>query len=328
MIRVTRYLILSGLLANCGGQSATAPTSAGTPAQVSATIQVVANPSGAPVSGARVEYSGGVATTGADGTVTIPTGTQQRLTISADGFVSRVTGLSGSPGNGVRIDIIADRPPFSSDVYRTFVRGGIEWLNAGAAPLGLGHWTVAPKLYIKTVFDDTGDPVPAVTLGLAEEVFGSLLPTMTGDKFRATVFERGPNLLHDNEVGWITLRWYLNTCPPQFCSGGGKDEDGYRNPIDSGGAFVCLARGCSGVCDGARLRPVHVLQHELLHTLGFSHIGPVPGVFFGQGTGKPCDTVDASQAMSETEKLIGAIAHARPNGNKEPDIDPVGFVVR
>lgn len=292
-------LVGTVLLDACGGAH---PSSPAAPTSMTITSRIISTPDGGPVAGARVEYSGGIVTSSADGSFSITGTGEERLRITASGYIDRETRIASV------IDMIADRPPFSLDVYRRFVRGGIEHILAGQPHSSLHHFEVSPKLYLVTTYMTDGTPVPQSTLTLAEEVFRSLLPVMTGDKFTLQEVERvaaAPSSFTN-----AILVKFDKRQPGGACSTGifGSDSAGH-----AGMANIVEGPGCPGlVCS---------MQHEYLHALGFYHIGPMPNTFFGQGT-VPCDVIDARQKISPTEQLIGRIFHARPIGNRDPDIDP------
>jgi hypothetical protein len=152
------FVCCAFLVAGCGsGGGATEPTPVVAP-QI--TGQVVGNPSGAPVAGATIQYPGGSTTTGGDGRFAIPSSGAGRVSVSASGHITRETGLAS--GKEAKIDIIEDRPPFDLQLYRTFLRGALDY----GTPITLKVWDTAPRLYVKTVFDDSGASVPDETVEL------------------------------------------------------------------------------------------------------------------------------------------------------------------
>lgn len=317
----------------CGKEGSGA--SATGPSQTSSEIvgRVVGNPSRAAVQGAMIRYQGGTVTTNSEGRFAFSANGVQRIAISADGHIPRETGVA--PGSDALIDLIEDRPPFDLQVYRYFLRGGVELIrDQGQPPAQLRYWERAPNLFVKTIFEDTGAHVPQSSVDTVIEVFRSLLPTITGGKLSAAAVDTGDST-SVVRPGWIIVKWYEGRNPEgPGCGTGGVGSTGSD---DAGTATISLRSGCPSGGDlnalsppGAcyRLRPVSQVRHELMHALGFYHIGPVPNAFYGQGIpGVPCAETDAGAALSAMEKLMGAIAFSRPRRNADPDVDPEGFVV-
>ena len=309
---IARASVAAAALGLAGGMTACSPSSSSTPTGPTApaifTGRIISTPSGQGISGARVAVEGSATSvlTTADGTFTLTANPGDRITVTADGHVDRATKLAAT------IDMIADRPPFSADVYRTFVRGGQEGVLAGNPPTSLNHWLTAPALRLVTTDVFSGAPVGEDTLRKAEDAFRSMLPAITGDKFQLSSVERVGS--PGRALNAITVDFEVRT---ELIAGRGCSTAFYPASFGAGQTsevHIVLAPGCP--------RDFCSLHHEYLHALGFYHIGPVDNTFFGRGTPNGCSTADARVVLSDTEKLIGAIAYSRPNGNAHPDRDP------
>lgn len=122
------------------------------------------------------------------------------------------------------------------------------------------RWTVAPKIYLKTV-DEAGAQIDAVTLDTVQNAMIAAAPQLTAGKLSISV-ERGTSS-REGVSGWVTVKWPWNTPADtsrcgraQVAVDGGWVELNYQN-------FSCG-------CDGSRLRPA-TARHELGHALGYWH---------------------------------------------------------
>jgi hypothetical protein len=74
---------------------------------------------------------------------------------------------------------------------------------------------------------------------------------------------------------------------------------------------------CPSAC--GRFAP-ETLAHEIGHALGFYHTSGGGGIMHTDRT-RRCANLD----FSTEERAHAAVAYARPNGNRDVDLDPHGF---
>src|SRR5258705_5121518 len=137
---------------------------------------------------------------------------------------------------------------------------------------------------------------------------------MTGGKFTVQTIETGADA-RPEAPGWIVIEVDPN---PEHLLVNGRQRCGQ--------AFVGRSSGhvwlTSGLPNGCGLGPDPIapviLQHEIGHALGFSHID-LPGLLMYPG-GPGSYQLSNTQA-SEAEKYHAAIAYHRQAGNRDPDND-------
>lgn len=329
---IERFAIAGGSLNAC----TVAPI--GGPSTVSGKV-VASQDAAAPVAGARIidSRTGAVlATADAAGNFRIdtPSGDALRVSITADGYLTRESGLQ--PGTqGVVADIIRLSPPFSLAYYRQLVRPGFDG-NSSSQGFGLQGWRgETMNVYLRTnLLDPTDHTRAPVDTGVAvsplavERVLGGLEKTLaqiTGGTVAIGRVESGPLAAHQNEPGWLAVEFFDSVRHPQdYIGTAGSGADGTSGWVRLGhGTSVLTPSPGAPMID---CTPLHegLAMHELGHVLGLSHAElDVPNVMLRAGGFVPC----AEAHFSPAERLHGRIAFSRPRGNLDPDRDPAGFVL-
>ncbi len=320
-----RALFLVSLtLAGAACSTQAAPPSAPTvvpaitgPNRVSGVL--VTNQTRTPVVGATMtltEIGGASATTsvttGPGGEFSFPSvpADQLWLSITAPGHLERVTNLqvTGSKQDLV-VDVIATAPPFSLDFFRQFARRGFE------SPTNLGHlkpWSTDPSFYVRTVVEDTGELVSDVVVEGLRRVFTNAVPELSGRRRTMAAFEFGPES-RAGRPDWINVTFVRGLAV------GGEATVGpsaaptmrirYDPSLDDGPIFS----GCESVM-------VEVADHEIVHTMGYSHTDQT-GNDFRSGKGCP------GAGRPERVRYHADVMYTRVHGNLDRDRDPWNFAI-
>ncbi len=222
----------------------------------------------------------------------------QRVTLTAQGFLTRETTISSGTNNPI-IDLI---PTSLTAAYRELVRNGFE---APSELEPVRRWTSAPKFYIDTTMP-IGIRVLEADLVRIEDGIRSAVPSFTGGRFHPETLTRGTNPPPSNEKGWIVVR-FVNDSTADYC--------GRAYVAADPGAIEFNYNRCS--CGSIRVRP-RTIKHEVGHALGFWHSSNTQMLMFGSGAG--CGAADPTQE----ERDVARIAYSRPTLNTEPDSDPTG----
>jgi hypothetical protein len=287
----------------------------------------VATQSGTPVPGAFLDLGASHFETDAGGRFTL-TAAQSAVPSSLSiGMASSrvVAGLSGPyvthvvaldvsrSRDGVRLDIIEDTSPFSSAFYRELAR------DARDTPPGnrtLRPWTMAPSFYIRTTHVESGAPIPTVIVDELSTMLRNSVPELTGGRLSVAAIDSGPEARPATD-GWINVLLLSNMPTPgaggQATVGGNSGTmwlsfDPANPKLNYGGTSCSFATGAA--------------EHEVVHSMGFYHVSPPPGV------DKPFQSPDFCHGRDRPEILRyhAAIAYARPVGNAYPDVDPLSFL--
>jgi hypothetical protein len=281
------------------------------------TGSLVETVTGQPVAGAQIAPTWELAAiaTGSDGSFSLgaipnPPSTPYRLSISNSGFLTREVWVTWQSGlrSDVRLDVIRDAPPFSTEFYRQFVRGTYD--NNGPHPVL--RWNDSPRFYVRTV-DQNGRPIESEVLVVVREALLRAVPLFTGNKLSVAALETGVETRAE-ALGWINVNIERDPNERRRC----------------GSAFVGANPGTITLLDdvcgcGSNKIPGAVVLHEVGHALGFFHVPDDRSVMhpFVPGNCPPGE-------LSPAERYHSAIAYSRPRGNAEPDKDPpsAGFLAR
>ena len=301
----------------CGGGSSppTTPTATPSPAPApvtgwSAAGQLVDTVDAQPITGARIAPTWDLAavTSGGDGAYSLaasasPPTNPYRLSISGGDIVSRElwVGWQNGARNGVTLDAIRLRAPFSMEFYRQFVRGTYD---APGAPYAVFRLMDSPKFYVKTI-DQNGRPIEPEVLAVVREAIPRAVTEFSAGRLSVSTLEMGTET-RATASGWIIVDIRREPNERQTC--------GFANIGATAGSITLNNDVCS--C-GSNKIPGALVLHEVGHSLGFFHVPDRNSVMYPFLPGNcPAGTLSAA------EKFHAAIAYSRQRGNVEPDNDP------
>jgi hypothetical protein len=207
-----------------------------------------------------------------------------RLTVSAPGYVTRETRASTTS-----VDIIPEAG-FDLGFYRELAR------NAHEAPGSLDALRVlaqAPSLYLQRA------GLSDAHVAALEQAARAIVPALTGGRFQLLAFESGDGL-RGEAAGWIIAELVTDQAGP--C---GRSAVG----ASAGHIWLNTIERCRR--DGMIIGSTRLLQHELGHSLGFSHVGNPGALMYATTSG----------VVTDAERHHAAIAYKRTAGNRDVDVD-------
>jgi hypothetical protein len=271
--------------------------------------RVVATQSGKPVSGASVTFTqSGVATavTDVDGRFVFD-GAESgylALRITAPGFIERNTHLTvTAPVGDLSLDIIQNTPPFSLAFYRQLARAS---LGTAAGTATLNPWQQAPSFYIQSRTDDTGIRVPDDVIEGIRRVVLASVPELSAGRWTVPAFESG-EAFRPVEDGWVIVQFFQNShLGPEAL--GRATIGGPKGRIE-----LILNAQTLGSRPNCASAMASLVEHEMVHVMGFFHTDNVLEDFHGPGctgAGRPERVLHHAQ-----------IAYSRLPGNRDIDVD-------
>lgn len=222
-------------------------------------------------------------------------------TITAPGYITRETRVTWRAGGrqDAALDLVPERPPFSLEFYRQFVRNAYETPET-LEPLR--RWTANPNFYVNTLNPRTGLPIEPSALNDIMRALHDAVPQVTGGILSVGTIEAAP-ARRPRRSGYINIEIVYEP-DGGFC---GRSFVG----IDPG-EITLNYDGCPSC--GSRKLPPSVVAHEVGHALGFWHVPRGRMSRFIDGCG--------GTGFSDDERLHARIAYSRPPGNLDPDRDP------
>lgn len=320
----------------CGGivGSVTPPTAPTPPPITIFTFngRVTSTQTGAPIGGASVVVGEASTQTGSDGMFTATLGTAaSQVTVSAPGFLTRVTTVRGGGDRSNTIDLIANAAPFNLDFFDRFARGKEQ---QPTFPDYIIRWQTNPSFYIITkltrfengVFRSTDRDVPQATLDRIAGMLPNLVREATDGHLQMGSIQFRPDARESWEAGFVQVE--IAEAPPANdltgqCGFGGASitfaGDGFANEVSrTGFARMYNTSNCS--CQG-QVPANTIISHEIGHALGFAHTHPFADSVMSFVSTVPCSSPD----FSGPDRLHAALAYTRPVGSQSPDTDPQGF---
>jgi hypothetical protein len=222
------------------------------------------------------------------------------LHLTGSNIVPRDTAVTLSKSRDLSVDAISLSGPFNLGFYRQFVRDAFESPGAMRA---LRRWTVAPKVYVRTV-DEAGKPIETPTIDLVRTVLAEDQSVWTGGRFGIASVDAGTQT-REGVPGWITVK-FPSEVDPHVC--------GRAQVAQSGGWIELDYKNNECTCHGPSRIDAIVVRHELGHAFGFYHTGDRRDLM----SGLPWD---CSVRLTAREQFHASVAYTREPGNADQDVD-------
>jgi hypothetical protein len=326
---VTRAAMMIGAtvgMGACGGSNAVPTTpssfvSTSTPPPLSSPTwslagSVVNAADGTPIPGVTLALPQMSTTANQTGefTFTAPgTFSPQLLTIQSDVTLTRETVVS-APGTR-NIDVVSTLPPYSDTMYRELAFRGLEPNRMRA----MFHWTVQPRFYLRTVFDDTREPVPPAYINMVTAQIERVTPQWTGYKYEALV-TKGIDPPSDT-INLITILFVHPNAAQDHCGASNVSCAIVGNPST---IWFNVQPWARPTCFASTS---HV-AHEVGHSLGFFHISGVGVMRADDGDEGVPISCDATVDITPNERFHARVMYSRPSGTTYPDKSPSSFSLR
>jgi len=318
-------LIVAGCADSGSGMRAPAAPSSASGAPEVITGFVGRHRNGLPVPGATVTFGTVSSVTGIDGRFSLSGAGvvgPAFLRISAPGYLERGTWVDvPASGGPVVVDVIEDAPPFSLSFYRQLARNGHQ---APTRMNALVTWTVAPSFYVKTTTQDTGEAVPSDVVDEVVRVLVNSVPALSGGRWDVRTVEQG-NAPRSIAHGWVNVLFFRDVqgAIGRATIGGNQGYIELTHDPDRGGAAEPRSAGAltpASHVSGCHSFAANIAEHEVMHTMGFSHTDDVSGDFY---------TPDCS-GSNRADRVLhhAAVAYSRPCGNMDEDIDRINLLPR
>ena len=276
------------------------------------TGRTVSEPSGNVIPGATIEPVGhGPVSSGPDGMFAVDVGTDSSVRVAgkAAGHVDHENVLLGSPELAT-LRLISLAPPFDLEVYRQIARKAYD---DPSALRPITRHVVQPRFYLSTTLEDGTTYIPQDEIDRVISLVQATFPQATGGVFNAQSFTTGTEKVNGSSAtGIVAIE--------------------VRTDATSNGIPVCgLANlfsitlqygnrpGATCICDKSHIIQPDTVIHETAHAAGLFHHSGL-GVL---NPTNPCSARLSLTGLSDEEKFYAQIIYSRPQGNTDPDIDPL-----